>query len=171
MRTRPGLRLTLALAAALVAAGCADGDEPDAPAPTVTVTETVTAAPPANGPDDGTPPDVCQEALEEGGEGLAFVFVTEPVPGQAVQPGFTVAGCSNSFEATYQWELLARDGSVLAEGFGTATCGTGCVGDLSFTVGDWSVDAEQVGTLRVFTASAEDGSELEVNAIPLRLRP
>lgn len=170
-------RGTLAVAVLIVVlTGCgpADGGEDEAasPAPTVTVTSTVTATPDSASASDGAASDAdpCAEVTGSGGESLAFVFVTSPPVGAAVESGFEVTGCANAFEANYQWQLLDRDGNELAADFGTATCGTGCVGELSFTV-DYTVDQLQVGTLRVFTTSARDGSEQDINSIPLRLQP
>ncbi len=162
------------VAVVLTACGNGGGDTSASPGPTVTVTQTVTEpASPAASPAATTSPDQAANACDElgsEGEQLAFLFVTEPTVGAEVHPGFSVSGCSNAFEASYQWELLDRDGNVLAQDTGTASCGTGCVGDLSFTV-DYQVDELQVGTLRVFTASPKDGSDTDVNAIPLRLQP
>lgn len=177
---------------ALLAAACGSGGDDLEAIPTETVTVTVTAAPenePTEDADDVSPSptseetpaespappeqtasSTCDDVAAAGGESLAFVFVEEPVPGAEVSPGFEVSGCSNSFEATYEWELLARDGGELASGFGTASCGTGCVGTFSFDV-DYTVGEMQVGTLRVFTSSAEDGSVQDLNSIPLRLTP
>lgn len=146
------------------------------PVETITVTETVTAEPepaetvtvPADADSGGGGGDGC--ASLTGGEALAFIFVTTPTPGQPVSSGFTVEGCSNSFEATYQWQLLTREGEVLVEDFGTASCGTGCVGEISFTV-DFEVSERQVGALRVFSTSPQDGSDVDVNSVPLILEP
>lgn len=183
-----GIRpLAVSLLVAVLAAGCATEDAgPGIAAPddtvTVTVTETVTPTTAEPTPTDTPSPtetaasdpipqtSVCAEVKEAGGESLAFVFVEQPLPGADVTSGFEVVGCSNSFEATFEWELLDAEGSELASSFGTASCGTGCVGDFSFTV-DYTVAELQVGTLRVFTRSAEDGSIQDLNAIPLRLQP
>lgn len=178
-------RATLAVLAtlALVAVGCGQQPSVEAgaaspvPAETITVTETVTAAAPTPTEDDTSEPaeqptgndtDTCDEL--RGGEQLGFIFVTSPTPGQTVGRRFTVEGCSNSYEATYVYELVDRDGRVLDDGFGTASCGTGCVGDFSFTV-KADVDERQVLTLRVFSESAEDGSEQDVNSIPVVIEP
>lgn len=178
------VRTTLgALAGVLVLAGCGGGAEDggqEAPAPTVTVTVTETATPDASAlAEEPTPSptaaetgaatatDPCEAA---GLDGHAFIFVTHPTSGAQLASGDEVTGCSNTYEASFQYELLDRDGAVLDEGFGTASCGTGCVGDLSFTV-TFDVAEETVGTLRVFATSAQDGSEELVNAIPVRLTP
>ncbi|MDX1620439.1 MAG: Gmad2 immunoglobulin-like domain-containing protein [Nitriliruptorales bacterium] len=173
---------------AMAATGC--GTEPSAEisAPTETETETVAEAVTAAAEEPTPTPtetatvteeaapspveeaSVCDEVKGAGGESLAFVFVEQPVPGTEVTSGFEVTGCANAFEATYEWELLDKEGAELAAGFGTASCGTGCVGDLSFTV-EYTAAEMQVGSLRVFTRSARDGSVQDLNAIPLRLAP
>lgn len=179
-----GARRWSAALGAVLLAGCAGGSgEPSGEGvatvterATATATETVTATETetvTEGPTDG-PTDIvasgdsCSDLV--GGESLAFVFVTAPAIGTQVSSPFTVAGCANAFEAAYSWELLDRDGAVLVEGFGTASCGTGCVGTFSFDV-SYTVPERQVGTLRVFTVSAMDGSDDDVNAIPLVLEP
>lgn len=174
---------TVGLAAlALVLAGCggdtgtsAENQAADPETVTETVTETAEPADPETvtvtpEPDGGeqSASDACAEL--EGGEELAFIFVETPYVGEAVESGFEVSGCSNTFEAAYEWELLDQQGEQLVEDFGTADCGTGCVGDFEFTV-DYEVDDRQAGTLRVFTSSAQDGSEQSVNAIPVVLEP
>jgi hypothetical protein len=175
LRTTGGALVAIA---ALTACGGAADDEGATPAPTVTVTVTETATPaPAEDPSPTAEPSPAptgvsgEDPCAAGGlEGHAFIFVTSPAPGAELASGDTVEGCSNTFEATYQYELLDRDGTVLDEGFGTASCGSGCVGEFDFTL-DFSVDEETVGTLRVFAESARDGSEELVNAIPVRLAP
>jgi hypothetical protein len=169
--SRPQVLLAAIAALGIVAAGCtADpvSTSPE-PGPTVTVTETVTdrvtLAP--TEPAAATI-DPCEVLV--GGEALAFVFVTSPTPGTMVSSGFAFTGCSNEFEAAHQWELLDGNDALLANGFGMATCGTGCVGTFTQTV-NFSVASAQVGTLRVFTTSAQDGSAIDLNSIPLVLQP
>lgn len=169
---------------ALLTGAC--GDEEGAVAPVASPTATDTAAdaptsPPSPSPSPAASPSpeetaageapsstVCEEL--EHGEELAFVFVEQPLPGAEVSPGFEVSGCANAFEATFEWQLLDADGEELAASFGTATCGSGCVGTFEFTV-DYVVGELQVGSLRVFTSSPRDGSPQDLNVIPLRLHP
>lgn len=98
-------------------------DEPE-PAPDATPSAT---------PDAALVADPC--GPHAGREGEAFIALASPVDGQDLGDGADVAfvGCSNVFEATVVWEL--RDGdTVLAEGFLTAECGSGCVGAFSETI-------------------------------------
>ena len=50
-----------------------------------------------------------------------FVMATAPLAGALVKSGFTVQGCSRTFESRFAWTLTLRGGKVLAKG--TATGG------------------------------------------------
>lgn len=86
----------------------------------------------------------------------AFVFVTSPVSGNQVFSGFTVEGCSRTFESTVNWTLLARDGTELASGF-TSGGGVDGAGRFSFTVSYAGVTGTEVGSLEVFEVDASGG--------------
>lgn len=91
------------------------------------------------------------------------IMVTNPVQGQDGAP-LVISGAANVFEATVSYEVLGSDGSVIDEGFTTATCGTGCWGGFSIEVqGDFAGDE----TVRVFVHSAEDGEPADVVTIPI----
>lgn len=148
-----GRRAVLVLACgAVMLAGCG-GDDADSAA--------TTASPAA---------DVCANsdgALTDAG----FVFVTAPTSGSRVSPGFTVTGCSVSFESNVPWELLDRDGAVLAEG---AATGGGVDGPAPFTFSvAYSVPARQIGVLVVKEDDPSDGEGRppKDNRIPLVLQP
>jgi hypothetical protein len=97
------------------------------------------------------------------------ILVERPAPNDVVTSPLRLTGSANTFEANLQYELLDADGARLAEGFTTATCGTGCRG--TFAV-DVFVDAPAgPGTLVVFESSAEDGSRINVVEIPVDLAP
>jgi hypothetical protein len=95
-----------------------------------------------------------------------FVLVESPVPGETVGNPFAVTGISNTFEANVLYRLVGTDGTVLDDGFTTATAGTGTWGDFAFDV---AFDAVGEGTLEVFEESAEDGSVINLYEVPLRL--
>ena len=102
-----GRLVMAALACGLVVfAGCGGDDTGSTGSTTALVTVDVCAN------DDG--------ALTDAG----FVFVTAPTSGSRVSPGFTVSGCSRSFESNVPWQLLDAEGMVLARG---ATMGGGSV--------------------------------------------
>lgn len=95
------------------------------------------------------------------------VLVETPAPGDVVTSPFRLAGSSNTFEATFQYALVAADGSELAASFGTATCGTGCRGTFAVKVAYDAPPGE--ATLRVFEYSAKDGSVVNLIEIPVTL--
>lgn len=142
-RTRAPLALVV-LAVVLAAAGC--------------------------GGDDAESASACSDlaALPD----APLIFVTTPGPGARVESGFTVAGCSRTFESNVPWRLLDAEGSELASG---ATMGGGVDGPgaFSFAVA-YEVLEEQVGALEVIDEDASGGeSPLEPvrNVIPLILEP
>jgi hypothetical protein len=87
----------------------------------------------------------------------SFVFVTNPAIGAQVFSGFTVEGCSRTFESTVNWRLLGRDGGELASGF---TMGGGVDGAdrFSFIVAYAGVTGPEVGNLEVFEVDASGGA-------------
>jgi hypothetical protein len=96
------------------------------------------------------------------------IYVDTPAYGSTVASPFRIAGTANVFEATLQYEIITQDGAVLAEGFTTATCGTGCWGDFEVS-GGYALDAETSGFVNVFVSSPQDGSRERVLSYPLRL--
>jgi germination protein M len=98
------------------------------------------------------------------------ILVESPGFATAVSSPFTARGTANTFEATFEWELRAATGKVLAQHFETATSGTGTRGTFSFPV-TFSVDRATQGSLVVFERSAADGSRIHVRSIPLTLQP
>ena len=91
------------------------------------------------------------------------VLVESPLAFQEVTTPFTATGTANTFEATFHYELLDAEGSVLDENFVTATSGTGTRGTFEFITDD----VQGVETLVVFEISAEDGSRMREVEIPL----
>ncbi len=78
-----------------------------------------------------------------------------------------MTGTANTFEATFQYELLDADGNVIDKNFVTATSGTGTRGTFEFTTGEF----DDAATLVVFENSAEDGSRIHEVEIPLGMAP
>jgi hypothetical protein len=115
-------------------------------------------------PDPAALDDPCAE--HEGREMDQFIDLAAPVQEQRVSDELELVGCSNVFEATVSYRLLDGDGRTLDEGFTTATCGTGCVGEFRETV-ELSVAAgEPVVYVQVFTMSmADDGGEEELTEV------
>lgn len=101
----------------------------------------------------------------------SFVFVKSPHSGDRVSSGFTVSGCSRTFESTVVWKLKARDGSELAAGH-TSGGGVDGFGPFSFAV-SFTVAERQIGHLEVYEEDASDGEGHPPgrNVIPLVLQP
>lgn len=91
------------------------------------------------------------------------VLVESPLPFEQVETPITATGTANTFEATFHYELVDAEGTVIDEDFVTATSGTGTRGTFEFT----TADVEDVFALIVFELSAEDGSRIREVRIPL----
>ena len=91
------------------------------------------------------------------------ILVESPLPFEEVSSPLGVTGSANTFEATFQYELVGADGSVVDKNFVTATSGTGTRGTFDFTTDTF----EAVAALRVFELSAKDGSRINEIEIPL----
>jgi hypothetical protein len=103
---------------------------------------------------DGGGGDVCANA-DGALDTAAFVFATAPDPGERVESGFAVEGCSRTFESAVNWRLLARDGSVLNQGF-TSGGGVDGPGAFAFAV-PFTVTERQIGHLEVFEEDVSGG--------------
>ena len=126
--------------------------------------------PPPPDPVPEIPFDACindDGALDD----AAFVLATIPDPGARVESGFSVAGCSRTFESTLNWQLLARDGSILADGFAMGG-GVDGPGAFAFSV-EFSVTERQIGHLEVFEEDVSEGEGFPPGrtVLPLVLLP
>ena len=92
-----------------------------------------------------------------------IILVESPLPFEQVSSPLRVTGTANTFEATFQYELVDSEGNVVDNNFVTATSGTGTRGTFDFTTGDFS----DVAKLVVFENSAENGSRIHEVEIPL----
>ena len=95
------------------------------------------------------------------------ILVESPLPFEAVSAPLRVTGTANTFEATFEYELLEPGGKVLSKHFVTATSGSGTRGTFDFTVPFEAPNG--VGKLVVFERSAADGSRIHQVEIPLTL--
>jgi hypothetical protein len=91
------------------------------------------------------------------------VLVESPLPFEEVSSPLRSTGTANTFEATFEYELLDGEGDVVAKDFVTATSGTGTRGTFDFTTDEF----DEVATLVVYESSAEDGSRIHEVEIPL----
>ena len=101
---------------------------------------------------------------------LPAIVVEEPGTGDEVDSPLTISGTANTFEATVEMRLVTPDGEELAHRFTTATCGTGCRGDYETTL-KFEVSEPTEAILEVYESSAEDGSPIHVERVPVTLVP
>ena len=101
---------------------------------------------------------------------LPAIFVDRPAYGAAIGNPARVTGSANVFEASFLITLLDGEGNQILETPAMATCGTGCRGTFDVTL-PYSVPEAGWGTLRVWEASAMDGSPQNVRDYPVWLTP
>lgn len=93
------------------------------------------------------------------------ILVESPLPFAAVSSPLRVTGTADTFEATFDYDLLDPAGKVIAHNFVTATSGSGTRGTFDFTI---HFDAPNgVGKLVVYERSAANGAKIHVVEIPL----
>jgi hypothetical protein len=97
------------------------------------------------------------------------ILVDSPAPFETVTSPLRVTGTANTFEATFEYDLVAG-GRTIAHHFVTATSGSGTRGTFEFSI-EFDVDRAGAAELVVFESSAEDGSRINIRRIPLRLEP
>jgi len=98
------------------------------------------------------------------------ILVESPLRSQTVRSPLRARGTANTFEATFQYDLVGPDGTLLKSHFVTATSGSGTRGTFMFAV-PYTVDRAGTGKLVVYERSAEDGSRIHEVEIPVRLVP
>ena len=99
-----------------------------------------------------------------------LILVESPLPFEIVHSPLRATGTANTFEATFNYDLVGPDGKVIAHHFVTATSGSGTRGTFDFTV-PFTVSQRGQGKLVVYELSAKDGSRIHQVEIPLQLEP
>ena|SRR5439155_795759 len=99
---------------------------------------------------------------------LPPIVVESPLPNETVRSPLHATGTANTFEATFEYDLLDADGSVLSHHFEMATSGSGTRGTFDFSV-PFHVDHPQTGMFVVYEISAADGKRIHETRIPIRL--
>jgi germination protein M len=97
-----------------------------------------------------------------------IILVESPLPFQTVTTPLHATGTANTFEATFQYDLVDPGGKLLKTHFVTATSGTGTRGTFDFSV-PFKSGSVGMGKLVVYELSAEDGSRIHETAIPVRM--
>lgn len=99
-----------------------------------------------------------------------LILVESPTLGAAAGNPVRITGTANTFEATFQVEVVGSDGAVLAEEVVTATSGSGMRGTFDVTV-PYTVNGTSQGSIVVYAASPKDGSRMGEVTIPVQLQP
>jgi germination protein M len=102
-------------------------------------------------------------------EATPAILVESPLPGEAVTTPVRIDGTANTFEATFNVEVVDANGDVLGKRFVTATSGSGTRGTFDAEV-EFKATSDGPGELVVFELSAEDGSRTHELRIPLQIR-
>jgi hypothetical protein len=153
----------------LACAACGYGDDVTgalSPPPTVSPTGPTGGATGATGGVSGA----TGESGATGATGRPAITVRTPTGGDEVVSPVTISGTADVFEATVNVQILDANGQILAAGFATATCGTGCRGRYSTSVSFFTQE-RQAGTVEVYEVSAKDGAPINVVSIPVTLVP
>jgi hypothetical protein len=96
------------------------------------------------------------------------ILVELPLPFATVSSPLRLAGTANTFEATFQYELVDPAGKVLAKHFVTATSGSGVRGTYDVKV---PFTGSGPATLTVYESSAATGKRINQIDIPVALQP
>ena len=109
-------------------------------------------------------PPIGRKAIEEQSP---QILIESPLPGDTVSSPIRLRGTANVYEATVSIEVRDETGTVVWEGFTTATSGTGTRGTFDTTI----PLPDRGGPIEIvaFEASAEDGRPLHVAKVPVEL--
>ena len=88
---------------------------------------------------------------------LPRILPESPTPYEKISSPLTVTGMANTFEATVRWSVSTTEGSLLEEGFTTATAGSGTWGTFELTTDLPAYEGSVVLTL--WQDSMEDGGD------------
>jgi Immunoglobulin-like domain of bacterial spore germination/Sporulation and spore germination len=94
------------------------------------------------------------------------ILVELPLPFETVTSPLRIAGSANTFEATFEYDLVGPDGKVIAHHVVTATSGSGTRGTFDVTQ-PFTVAGGSAGRLIVYERSAENGRRTHVVEIPI----
>ena len=97
-----------------------------------------------------------------------IILVESPLPFQHVKSPLRATGTANTFEATFNYDLVDPDGKVISTHFVTATSGSGQRGTFDFTV-PFTVDRSGLAKLVVYELSAANGSRIHQSEVPVYL--
>jgi hypothetical protein len=98
------------------------------------------------------------------------ILVESPLAFETVSNPIRATGTANTFEATFQYEVVDPSDNVVDTHFVTATSGSGQRGTFDFTTKPYTGESGE-GALVVLELSAKDGSRINEVRIPVQLEP
>ena len=101
---------------------------------------------------------------------LPAIFIDSPAWGGTLPNPARVTGIANVFEAQFAAEVVASDGTVLAQRTVSASCGTGCWGSFDVAI-PYQVKQVELGWVTVYDLSPKDGTRENVGSYPVTLMP
>ncbi len=96
------------------------------------------------------------------------ILVESPLPFAEVTSPLRITGTANVFEAQLQVNVTDGEGLIVYDEPAMATSGTGTRGTFDITA-TFDVPREGVGAVIVFDESAQDGSQIHVVEVPVRV--
>jgi hypothetical protein len=96
------------------------------------------------------------------------ILVESPGVWERLTSPIRITGSANTFEANVQYRITDARGTSVAEGFFSATSGSGVRGTFDEEI-EFDVIRQGRATLVVFEQSALDGSEVNIIAIPIEI--
>jgi len=97
------------------------------------------------------------------------ILVESPLAFEVVSSPLRARGTANTFEATFDYDVIDAKGKVVAHDFVTATSGNGMRGTFELSAPLANASAGP-GKLVVYEISAANGKRIHVAEIPLQLR-
>ncbi len=105
------------------------------------------------------------------GAPIPAILVESPFVGESVGGSLRLAGLSNTFEGTVNYEVTDPDGLIVVdESFTTASGGSGVWGRFQTVIDLPDFDRDGVASVFVYELSAQDGSRQFLVEIPIRVK-
>ncbi len=95
------------------------------------------------------------------------IWVTAPLPGEAIESPVQISGNARVFEATVNIRIKDAQGKTLAEGYSTASEGAPGRGEFQKEM-TFKAPAMGEGLIEVFWQSMKDGSEQDLVTVPVK---
>jgi hypothetical protein len=97
------------------------------------------------------------------------ILLESPLPFETVANPLRATGTANTFEATFNYDLVEPEGRIVDSHFVTATSGSGERGTFDFTTKPYEISRPGLGALIVYELSAKDGSRIHRVEVPVRM--